>query len=169
MRKNGETMNDAAPAGRFASSWLHFLGLCQRTGSCSVKEKGAARGMKWVLALPATSSSAIYHSKKQHKFNTFLILCGYTCKLLFSSWNADISCPTPSCSLSLPLRYYVSRHHPSLPPLPSFVCLHCCIHPSIHQLVQCSCFDKGTATGQHIYHHRPRPFRTLSSDFWSGV
>ncbi len=36
-------LKDAPPVGGFATSWLHFLALCQRTGSCSVKEKEEQR------------------------------------------------------------------------------------------------------------------------------
>ncbi len=36
-------LKDAPPVRSFATSWLHFLALCQRTGSCGVKEKEEQR------------------------------------------------------------------------------------------------------------------------------
>lgn len=32
-------VQDARPVGGYATFWLHFLALCQRTESCGVKEK----------------------------------------------------------------------------------------------------------------------------------
>lgn len=136
-------MNDAPPAGRFASSWLHFLGLCQRTGSCSVKEKGAASGrqrgswywrrqMRRVFVLPAASPSAIYHSKKQDKFNTswsFVATHASSFFPLETQTSAAEPRPDPCPFLSVTTSHAVIHHHLLSPP--SFVSIAASIPPSI--------------------------------------
>lgn len=140
-------MQDAPPVGGFATSWLHFLALCQKTESSSVKEKGEQeekdtevegretdeRGFccsccesEWFITRRKTCAEIdIFLTLKYAQMHTFyLLMCQKTQMSNVLSWT-QISGPLllhtkthKHCTLALCLRHHL-LFPPDLSPFPS--------------------------------------------------